>query len=159
MHVKSENGLGGGGVIAFKLYWLTWNYQQCPPNHTNCYYNRNLRFLAKWNLFIPADYSIPQNEMCVFPHVFHTIYFSPLFSLYKTLHNVITWLHCDAIVAEIHATESFQRGDRLTTSESDVYRRQILTYKDGHPRNERIKIFIMTVDPKHMYSSEAEWAS
>ena len=30
----------------------------------------------------------------------------------------------------------FQRGDRLYTSESDVYRRQILTYKDG-PSTER----------------------
>ena len=31
----------------------------------------------------------------------------------------------------------FQRGDRLYTSESDVYRRQILTYKDG-PHTERV---------------------
>ena len=31
----------------------------------------------------------------------------------------------------------FQCGDRLYTSESDVYRRQILTYKDG-PRNEGV---------------------
>ena len=31
----------------------------------------------------------------------------------------------------------FQRGDRLYTSESDVYRRQILTYKDG-PRAARV---------------------
>ena len=30
-------------------------------------------------------------------------------------------------------------GDRLYTSESDVYGRQILTYKDG-PRAERVKI-------------------
>ena len=37
-----------------------------------------------------------------------------------------------------------QRGDRLYTSESDVYRRQILTYKDG-PRGGRIEIFIMAV--------------
>ena len=47
----------------------------------------------------------------------------------------------------------FQRGDRLYarighlyTSESDVCRRQILTYKDG-PRTERIKIFLMVVSP------------
>ena len=33
----------------------------------------------------------------------------------------------------------FQCEDRLDTSESDVYRRQILTYKDG-PRAERVKI-------------------
>ena len=32
----------------------------------------------------------------------------------------------------------FQCGDRLYTSESDVYRRQILTYEDG-PRAERVK--------------------
>ena len=31
----------------------------------------------------------------------------------------------------------FQRGDRLQPSESDVYRRQILTYKDG-PLAERV---------------------
>ena len=38
-------------------------------------------------------------------------------------------------------------GDRLYTSESDVYRRQIPTYmyKDC-PRTERIKTFIMAVD-------------
>ena len=33
----------------------------------------------------------------------------------------------------------YQRGDCLNTSESDVYRRQILTYKDG-PRTERVSI-------------------
>ena len=32
----------------------------------------------------------------------------------------------------------FQRGNSLYTSESDVYRRQILTYKDG-PRADRVK--------------------
>ena len=42
--------------------------------------------------------------------------------------------------------EPFQCEDRLQTSESDVYRRQILTYEDG-PRTERTKLFIMTVDP------------
>ena len=41
----------------------------------------------------------------------------------------------------------YQRGDRLYTSESDVCRRQILTYKDG-PRTERIKIFLMAADPE-----------
>ena len=34
--------------------------------------------------------------------------------------------------------DPFQRGDRLHTSESDVFRRRILTSKDG-PRTERIK--------------------
>ena len=41
--------------------------------------------------------------------------------------------------------QPFQCGNRLYTSESDVCRRQILTYKDG-PRTERIKIFIMNID-------------
>ena len=36
--------------------------------------------------------------------------------------------------------------DRLYTSESDVCRRQIMTYEDC-PRTERFKIFIMVVDP------------
>ena len=46
-----------------------------------------------------------------------------------------------------HAASShFQRGDRLYTSESDVCRRQILTYKDD-PHTERIKTFIMAVNP------------
>ena len=39
----------------------------------------------------------------------------------------------------------FQRRNRLYTSESDVWSRQISTYKDG-PRTERIEIFIMVVD-------------
>ena len=34
----------------------------------------------------------------------------------------------------------------LFTSEPDVYRRQILTYIDD-PRAERIKVFLMAVDP------------
>ena len=33
----------------------------------------------------------------------------------------------------------FQSGDRLYTSKSDVYRRQILTYKEG-PRAERVNV-------------------
>ena len=36
-----------------------------------------------------------------------------------------------------------QRGNRLYTSESDICRHQILTYKDD-PRAEIIKIFTMT---------------
>ena len=45
----------------------------------------------------------------------------------------------------------FQCGDRLYASESDVYRRQILTYKDA-PRTERVKTvdlspFIRRADP------------
>ena len=37
--------------------------------------------------------------------------------------------------------EFFQCGDRLFTSESDVYRRQILTYK-GSPHAERVKTYM-----------------
>ena len=42
----------------------------------------------------------------------------------------------------------FQRGDRLYTSESDVCRRHILTYKE-HPNSERTKKHVvkMAVDP------------
>ena len=49
----------------------------------------------------------------------------------------------------------FQCGDRLYMPESDVCRRQILTYKDD-PRTERIKIFIMVLNPSHRYLNEAE---
>ena len=42
--------------------------------------------------------------------------------------------------------EPFQRGDRLYTSESDVCRRQILTYKDGL-RTEINIAFLLAVDP------------
>ena len=49
-------------------------------------------------------------------------------------------------------------GDRLHTSELDVCRRQALTSTDG-PRNERIKIFIMALDPGHKYSNESERAN
>ena len=38
----------------------------------------------------------------------------------------------------LEIVQFFQRGKRLYTSESDVYRRQILTYNDG-PRAERVK--------------------
>ena len=36
-------------------------------------------------------------------------------------------------------SQFFQCGDRLYSSESDVYRRQILTYKEG-PRTERVNM-------------------
>ena len=53
---------------------------------------------------------------------------------------------------------TFSASDRLYTSESDVCRRQILTYKDD-PRTERINIFIAAIDPSHRYSNEAERGS
>ena len=40
----------------------------------------------------------------------------------------------------------FQRRDRLYTSESDICRRQILTFKDS-TRAEKNEIFIMVVNP------------
>ena len=42
----------------------------------------------------------------------------------------------------------FQCGDRLYTSESDVYRRQILTYEDG-PRTERVKYITLPLESKY----------
>ena len=47
----------------------------------------------------------------------------------------------------------FNRVTVFYRSESDVCRRQIMTYKDG-PRHEIIKIVIMAVDPQHRYSNE-----
>ena len=38
---------------------------------------------------------------------------------------------------------------RLYTSEYDVYRRQILTYKDG-PRTERVKLCVTTATQKQL---------
>ena len=46
----------------------------------------------------------------------------------------------------IHKDHPFQGGESLYTSESDVCRRQILTYEDG-ARTEIIKIFPLVVDP------------
>ena len=48
--------------------------------------------------------------------------------------------------ARIAFAETSQRVDRLYTSESDVCRRQILTYIDGS-RAERFKLFISVLDP------------
>ena len=45
----------------------------------------------------------------------------------------------------------------LTESESDVYRRQILT-SEVDPRTIRVQIFLMAVDPYHIYSNESERA-
>ena len=40
---------------------------------------------------------------------------------------------------DLQQLEIFQRRDRLYASEADVYRRQLLTYKDG-PRPESVNI-------------------
>ena len=55
-------------------------------------------------------------------------------------------------------TYPFKREDRLYKSESDVCRRQILTYKDG-PCTERIQIFLVAIDPLPRYSNEMETAT
>ena len=52
----------------------------------------------------------------------------------------------DVYRCQILTTKVDPRAVRVNTPESDVCRRQILKYKDG-PRTERIKIFILTVDP------------
>ena len=49
----------------------------------------------------------------------------------------------------------FQRVDRFYTSESDICRRSILTYKDGS-RAERVDIFLMAVDPQDRYLKESK---
>ena len=48
-------------------------------------------------------------------------------------------------VRSLRIFQFFQRWHRLQTLESDVYRRQILTYKDG-PRTERVKHPTSTTD-------------
>ena len=48
------------------------------------------------------------------------------------------------LLRQLQIFQFFQCGDRLYTSESDVYRRQILTSKDG-PRTERVKPAVVHV--------------
>ena len=50
---------------------------------------------------------------------------------------------------------SYCAGIELKTSESDVYRRQILT-TEVDPRTVSVKIFIIVVDQYHRYSNESE---
>ena len=59
------------------------------------------------------------------------------------------------MILKIHP---FSARDRLCVSASDVCRRQMLTHKDA-PRTERINRCMITVDPQHRYSNEAEIAS
>ena len=54
--------------------------------------------------------------------------------------------------------QPFQRGDRLYTSESDVCRRQILTYKVDPRAVIVIHVFIMDRRPIR-YSNESERAN
>ena len=51
----------------------------------------------------------------------------------------IFWTQIDLLYRD----QPFQRGERLYTSESDVCRRQIMTYMD----TEIITIFLMAVHP------------
>ena len=50
----------------------------------------------------------------------------------------------------------FQCGDRFYTSESDVYRRQILTYKDGPCTERLLDVFIIHI---HIPKDEINRAS
>ena len=68
-----------------------------------------------------------------------------LFSLFEIIRNALVLALFDSFEYLIYGATViinivlFQCGDRLCTSESDVYRRQILTYKVG-PRAERVII-------------------
>ena len=55
----------------------------------------------------------------------------------QNIFTVKCYLYLHQILRPIEICLFFQHGDRLYTSESDVYRPQILTYKDG-PRAERL---------------------
>ena len=55
-------------------------------------------------------------------------------------------------VQPLEILKFFQGGGRLYTSESDVYRRQILTYKDD-PRAERL-VHVLSVVPSSSSPSE-----
>ena len=72
--------------------------------------------------------------------------FSPNWNHYKCLSYLIP-IHMNTSVTGLRILEIFQffqRGDRLYTSESDVYRRRILMYKDG-PHAERVKTLIRVI--------------
>ena len=66
-----------------------------------------------------------------------------------------TFLYTDSIIKLIDvigyiADKPFQRGNRLPTSESDVFIRQILTYKDG-PRTEVVsRLLLLQVDENNL---------
>ena len=53
------------------------------------------------------------------------------------LSDSFEYLHYVMGLWSLEIFQFFQRGDRLNTSEYDVYRRHILTYKDG-PSAERV---------------------
>ena len=77
---------------------------------------------------------------------------SNVFFLILNHHKYLNWrflLHLNIYVMGLRPLEIIlllQCGDRLSTSESDAYIRQILTYIDD-PRTGRIKIFIKVIDP------------
>ena len=84
-----------------------------------------------------------------------TDYFRANYDKMKPLYRLVIYSVLISCSHFVPLLLPFQRGDRLYTSESNVYRRQILTYKGG-PRTEKFKIFIMVVDVWHRYSSESE---
>ena len=67
------------------------------------------------------------------------------------------YTHIGWFIIYKRSAQHFQCGDRLYTSESDVCRCHILTYKDG-PRTERIKTCLMVVVLYHRYSNESDSA-
>ena len=74
-----------------------------------------------------------------------------------TKHYRLIWKAVGRYCLNAGNVDPFSAGDRLYTSEPDICRRQILTYKDDR-RAERIKIYLMAVDTKHRYSNESERA-
>ena len=65
--------------------------------------------------------------------------------IHKHLTMTKCWVCVVLLCCSIRCSISCCSGDCLYMSESDICRRQILTYKDG-PHIERIKTFIMAVD-------------
>ena len=76
--------------------------------------------------------------------------FKPRYQRFFSNHKCLSYLipiHLNTSVTGLRTLEIFQffqRGDRLYTSESDVYRRRILMYKDG-PHAERVKTLIRVI--------------
>ena len=73
-------------------------------------------------------------------------------SIYRSIHSsgvyplILKRLRISFLILLLFSNLPLECGDRYNTSESDVWRRQIMTYKDD-ARSGRIKIFIMAVDP------------
>ena len=64
------------------------------------------------------------------------IFINVLFTFFRFIWIPMVWVY-----VQYKYLNSFQCGDRVYASESDVQIRQIVTYKDG-PRAKRVKHFI-----------------